>query len=941
MKFLRPKFLRFNFLRSRRGVAAIAALLLILFLFRPGVYRLRNRIAVTIGNALGRRVALDNVRVRLLPRPGFDLEGLVIYDDPAFSAEPMIRAQEVSAAIRFRSLLRGRLEIATLSASEPSINLVRNDQGRWNLASLIERNAQIPAAPTGKRASERRPAFPYLEAGHARVNFKIGQTKKSYALMDANVALWQDSENSWAARIKAEPVRTDFNLTDTGLLQINATWQRAPSSRSTPVQLTAQWQNGQLGQITKLLSGRDRGWRGGVSFTAKLSGTPEALQIESETAIEGFHRYDIVGSENVRLATACTGQYNAIASTLADLLCESPVGDGMLRLRGALSLVAQVPNYDLTLEAEKVPLSSMVRLLRQAKKQTPGDLTASGLLNAEFRATRSAPEDSGAAGVSPVQPVGDARLSTTRHGLLTKWTGNGSATNVRLSWSAGSAGENEVAFGTIPLALVSRIMISRTMVSRTMLAPGSQKAKHGHPTTKEEKDQEPAETHLRIGPVALSMNASAPVNTGGWVSAAGYRFFLLGDMELKDLFRLENVLALPVTRPPAEGEAKLDVSVSGPWQGFAAPTILGTAQLRNVRAEMRGLNTPIEISSAVITLAPDAVLMQKISARTGSTHWNGAVTAPRHCALPGPVPGIVPGSVPNCVFQFDLTADQLAIGDLTAWFAPHPAKRPWYRILNSDSNQPLGPSPLLAIQAHGNLHVDQFGLKKVSVTQVATQVDVDRGKITLIALRAQLLQGTHQGNWTIDLSNHDLSKHDLSNHDVSTPDTSPDDASTPNVRYHGAGRFNDIALAQVGTLMNDDWIAGTADGKFDVEGSGDSFRELRAQSGKLQFVMRNGSLPHIEIPGSPVPLPVHRFTGELHLKKGVWELSAGRLESRDGIYQVSGTDSPGSGFDFALTRGDEQSWTLTGTLAKPHLVPRSRTVAKRTDENVNLKTGKP
>ena len=148
----------------------------------------------------------------------------------------MIRAQDVSAAIRFRSLLRGRLEIATLSATEPSINLVRNNQGRWNLASLLERNAQIPAAPTAKGVYERRPAFPYLEAGHARINFKLGQTKKSYALMDADVALWQDSENSWSARIKAAPVRTDFNLTDTGLLQINATWQRASSLRLTPVQ---------------------------------------------------------------------------------------------------------------------------------------------------------------------------------------------------------------------------------------------------------------------------------------------------------------------------------------------------------------------------------------------------------------------------------------------------------------------------------------------------------------------------------------------------------------------------------------------------------------------------------------------------------------------------------------------------------------------------------
>ncbi len=850
----------FNFLRSRRGVAAVAALLLILFLWRPGVYALRNRISNSIGSALGRRVTLDNVSLHFLPRPGFDLEGLVIYDDPVFSAEPMIRAQEVSAAIRFYSLFRGRLEIATLSATEPSINLVRNHEGRWNLASLIERNAQIPAAPTQKSVYERRPAFPYLEASNARINFKIGQTKKSYALMDADVALWQDSENSWGARMKAAPVRTDFNLTDTGLLQINATWQRAASLRLTPMQVAVQWQKGQLGQITKLLSGKDRGWRGGVNFSAKLSGTPEALRIESATAIEDFHRYDIAASENVRLATGCSGQYNAVTSALAGLLCESPVSGGTLRLRGALSLATPLPAYDLTVEAEKVPLTSVVRLLRQAKKQVPGDLTASGLLNVEFHATRNGAN------------VPDA----ARRGLLTQWSGTGSATDVRLS---ANAGKYEVAFDKIPLALVG-----------AELQETSKGGRLGHPRTQEE-EQEPAEPHLRIGPIALAMNASEPVNSGGWISADGYRFFLRGDMELKDLFRLEDVLGLPVGRPAAEGLAKLDVSVYGPWQGFAPPATLGTAQLHNVRAEMHGLNTPIEIGSATLSLTPDTVLMQKISARTGSTHWSGGVTAPRHC------------SVPSCAYEFDLTADQLSTGDFTEWFTPHSAKRPWYRILNSGESH--GASPLLAIQAHGNLHVGRFGLKKMVATQLATQVDLDRGKIRLTGLRGQLLQGTHQGNWIIDVSNRDGATHD---------------APSPLMRYHGSGTLQNISLAQVGTLMNDEWITGTADGNFDLDGSGDSFRELPARSeGKLQFVMRNGSLTHVEIPGPEGPLPVHRFAGELHLKKGAWELSAGRLESRDGVYQVSGTASPDGGFDFVLTRGDERSWTVTGTLAKPHV----------------------
>src|SRR4029077_2975055 len=149
------------------------------------------------------------------------------------------------------------------------------------------------------------------------------------------------------------------------------------------------------------------------------------------------------------------------------------------------------------------------------------------------------------------------------------------------------------------------------------------------------------------------------------------------------MFRLENVMGLPAARPAAEGSAKLDVTVSGPWQGFAAPAAVGTAQLRNVRAEMHGLNTPIEIASATMSLDPDAVRMEKISARTGSTHWSGGVTAPRHCAAPVAGPGLVPVMAPTCVFQFDLTADQLSAGALAEWFTPHPAKRPWYRILNS------------------------------------------------------------------------------------------------------------------------------------------------------------------------------------------------------------------------------------------------------------------
>jgi hypothetical protein len=60
----------------------------------------------------------------------------------------------------------------------------------------------------------------------------------------------------------------------------------------------------------------------------------------------------------------------------------------------------------------------------------------------------------------------------------------------------------------------------------------------------------------------------------------------------------------------------------------------------------------------------------------------------------------------------------------------------------------------------------------------------------------------------------------------------------------------------------------------------------------------------------------------------VWVLQAGKLDSRDGIYQVRGTASPGTGLDLVLTRGDDVAWNVTGTLANTHVSPAIRTEAR-------------
>jgi autotransporter translocation and assembly factor TamB len=402
----------------------------------------------------------------------------------------------------------------------------------------------------------------------------------------------------------------------------------------------------------------------------------------------------------------------------------------------------------------------------------------------------------------------------------------------------------------------------------------------------------------------MTLNGSGPLSWRGWASQSGYNFFLRGDADLANLFRLEETFGVPALRPAAEGSAKLDLSIAGSWLGLAAPSAFGTAQLRNIRAETRGLNSQIEIATATVTLGPKMTSVQQLSARLGGTHWSGWVRAPRHCA-------------PNCVFQFELSADQLSTGDLEEWFSPHPAKRPWYRILSSPAGgatQKGEPSWVQALEARGRLSVAQFEIQKAQASRVTTEMTVDHGKIKLNHVRGQFLQGMHDGNWTID-------------------------ASKQPIEYHGSGSLENISLDRLGALMNDDWSSGTGDGHFEVASFGGSLREVLLNAdGKLQFTMRNGAFTHLDIPGAPSPLPVYRFRGDLRVKEGQWQLSAGKLETRDGLYEVSGTSSPGSGLNFIFTRGDEQSWNITGTISNPHAEPVDGDISRReTKANSGIK----
>jgi len=59
-----------------------------------------------------------------------------------------------------------------------------------------------------------------------------------------------------------------------------------------------------------------------------------------------------------------------------------------------------------------------------------------------------------------------------------------------------------------------------------------------------------------------------------------------------------------LSSPSRHRSAKLDLRIAGQWSGFAGPKTTGSAQLHSVQAKVRGLNEPLEITTADLTWVP-------------------------------------------------------------------------------------------------------------------------------------------------------------------------------------------------------------------------------------------------------------------------------------------------------------------------------------------------
>ncbi|MBI4464666.1 MAG: AsmA family protein, partial [Acidobacteria bacterium] len=168
--------------RRIQQILGITFALLLLSWVVPAYVRVRSweqNIVVALAQGLGRPVQIGEARLKLWGGPGFEIENVVVGEDPRFGIEPFARTELLRATVAVRSLWRHPIEFSTLEFVRPSFNVVRNREGHWNLEFLWRQAGTSLSGNSGASGNSVRSVhgksirdLPRIRVDSGRVNFK-------------------------------------------------------------------------------------------------------------------------------------------------------------------------------------------------------------------------------------------------------------------------------------------------------------------------------------------------------------------------------------------------------------------------------------------------------------------------------------------------------------------------------------------------------------------------------------------------------------------------------------------------------------------------------------------------------------------------------------------------------------------------------------------------
>ena len=620
--------------------------------------------------------------ILLLPSPVLDAELVSIAEEPAFGNEYFLRAEHLTARLRWSGLLRGRFEFGTLSLTRPSLVLVRNDQGEWNLErwlppakSTLGAGSRFYGPRLQQTPSNR---LQKIDVDDGRINFKIGDEKLPFAFLGVSGSVEQVSAGRWRLQLEAQPWRSGVTLQSTGTLMVHGD-VAGTSARLQPAEIEVHWGKVSLADLLRLFRGYDYGVRGifALDGTAK-SGTagrvagsdtqPGEWTFSAQARVAQIHRWDLSErSDNPAATVNLEGRWNAgMRNISAERLV---VETAKSNLRGSARFeVNASPAWEVRLDSAGVQAADLLAWYRAFDPNVNNAIVADQFFTGAI-ALRGWPLE-----------IEEAAFSSL-------------------------GGEVHIPGLNAPL----RIGAFQGGRQRTNLNIGPIRISYAAPERNEGTSLATAET-AKHRSLAESKTSASIGFTHDFSTRVGSLSIDGRTDNAQDIFKIMSVLGRPVNHG-WDLTGPVSAALHYQWDNAAATKgWSGRVDLNKTALQVAGLNQPLQLNKARLDWKDGFRAASLTDLEGFGATWSGQLTETAFTDAGG-----------GAKWNFQLHANHLDAADLDRWMGPR-ARPGWLQrllpsLLGNAAN--TGATELLRrVNAEGELNINEFTLEEIKLGQV-------------------------------------------------------------------------------------------------------------------------------------------------------------------------------------------------------------------------------
>ncbi|MGA7834032.1 MAG: hypothetical protein WCA31_02375, partial [Acidimicrobiales bacterium] len=363
------KKLRLGLVCKAAGIAL--AMLLVLGLAAPYINASQygERLRGSLERALGRRVEFrGKVRFSLFAG-GFTVEDVVIRDDPSIGLEPIAHMDSIAVRPAIWPLLGGRFVIASIRLDGAVVNLAKTgpagEWGRWNFASVINRSVMR--------------ATPALHVRNGRINFKFGDVKTVFYLLDTDLDISPPSSpgRGWELDCSAKAARTDRAAQGLAAFTLRGRWYVEPER----VDLNLELDRASLEQITALFQGQTGEIQGSISSRLHLAGPINQIGMVGRLRIEDVYRWDLLPTGGQSWPLDIRGQLDLVSQRIEMQSASASNTALPLWVRFRATDYLSQPHWAVALNWNRFPVAPLMQLAEHMGARFPGGIQLGGSID--------------------------------------------------------------------------------------------------------------------------------------------------------------------------------------------------------------------------------------------------------------------------------------------------------------------------------------------------------------------------------------------------------------------------------------------------------------------------------------------------------------------------------------------------------------------------------